>query len=252
MKKRPGLPEYHKKQKATALAQTGGNREQTLLRVQDVLEELNGAGAGPLAARGGKAARLYLQATEELATLEINHSYYELERIRLELEELAAKEAGSTGVTSKFGPRRRGTGAGEDRRLKIAPLKNWRMKKAPRKIYYWRMVPKKNGPWAGFISWRNAAATRKKLAELTSPSPGTGEETGPTGGREKRPWRFQVESGDEEKARINRAVKERKKEELRRQEERILGDPPAPGGEENPPLPAPAGCNPLQTRDQHD
>ena len=65
-----------------------------------------------------EAARLYLQATEELATLEINHSYYELERIRLELEELAAK-SGVHRSRRRFGPKKRNWSG--DRRLKIAP-----------------------------------------------------------------------------------------------------------------------------------
>ena len=93
-----GITKY-KNQKATALRKLV-ETENNLLRVQDILEELKNQ-AEPLAVQA-EAARLYLQVSEELAALEINHSAQELARIRRELEDLSGQEMETTGSMSSL------------------------------------------------------------------------------------------------------------------------------------------------------
>lgn len=210
-----GITKY-KNQKATALRKLV-ETENNLLRVQDVLEELKGQ-AEPLAARA-EAARLYLQATEELATLEINHSYYELERIRLELEELAAKEAESTGVMSGLAQEE------EELEREIAALKSLLEKLENEKgstqdLLLAHGTEKERAMGRLHLLAERRRFHQEKLAELTSLLQEQERKLAQLEER-KAALAVQVESGDEEKARINRAVKE-KEEELRRQEERIL------------------------------
>lgn len=83
-----GIMKY-KNKKSTAVRKLV-ETENNLLRVQDILDELNNQ-IGPLAQQA-EEARTYLQVREELETLEINYSHKQLGKMQLELETLAVEE----------------------------------------------------------------------------------------------------------------------------------------------------------------
>ncbi|NLY89243.1 MAG: chromosome segregation protein SMC [Firmicutes bacterium] len=210
-----GITKY-KNQKATALRKLV-ETENNLLRIQDVLEELKSQ-AEPLAVRA-ETARLYLQISEELATLEINHFYNELEKIRLELEDLAAREEESTGVINDLAAEegnleRRIT----ELRLLLEKLEN--EKNNTQDLLRAHGAEKERAVGKLHLFAERRRFHQEKLEELTGLLQEQERKLSQLKER-KEALAVQVESGDEEKARINQAVRE-KEEELRRKEERIL------------------------------
>jgi chromosome segregation protein len=210
-----GITKY-KNQKATALRKLV-ETENNLLRVQDVLEELKSQ-AEPLAVQA-EAARLYLRVSEELATLEINHARQELERIRLELEDLAVKEEEATGVMSGLDEKE------GDLEQRIVELKSLLAKLEGEKNNTQDLLLAHGAEKERAMGKLHLLAERRrfhqeKLEELTNLLQEQERKLSQLEER-KATLAVQVESGDEEKARINQAVKD-KEEELRCQEERIL------------------------------
>lgn len=210
-----GVTKY-KNQKATALRKLV-ETENNLLRVQDILDELKSQ-AEPLAIRA-EEARAYLQVSEELASLEINHYHLELKRMRLELENLTTKEAESTGVMANLDQ--------EEGRLEkeILELKSLLKKLETDKSNTQELLLACGAEKERAMGKLHLLAERRrfhqeKLEELTGV---LGEQEVKLGQLEMRKEALvtQVESGDDEKERVNQAVKERE-EELRRQEGRIL------------------------------
>lgn len=210
-----GITKY-KNQKATALRKLV-ETENNLLRVQDILEELKNQ-AEPLAVQA-EAARLYLQVSEELAALEINHAAQELARIRRELEDLSGQEMETTGSMSSLDQEER---ALEERiaglKSALAQLEN--EKSTTQDLLAAHGAEKERAMGRLHLLAERRRFHQEKIEELTNLLQEQEKKLAQLAER-KASLLVQVESGDEEKARIHRAVRE-KEEELRGKEERIL------------------------------